>query len=565
VIVRAAPGAVESVARAVQRAGGAIGRKIGILDGIVADVPAASLDRVRRLEGVRAVSLNGRVHMLSMIDGFDAAADNGSMNNTAKIIGAPQVWRQGYTGRGIDVAMIDTGAVAVNGLTAAGKVVNGPDLSFESQAPSLQYLDTYGHGTHMAGIIAGRDDSVSSNYYNPDNFVGIAPDARVLSVKVADANGITDVSQVLAAIDWVVQHRTDNGMNVRVLNLSFGTDGGQSYVADPLAYATEVAWRRGIVVVVAAGNSGTSLGRLNDPAIDPYVIAVGANDPAGTSTTSDDSIPSWSSRGDGTRNPDLVAPGKSIVALRNPGSNIDVMHPEGKVNTRFFRGSGTSQAAAVVSGAAALLLQQHPNATPDMVKRALVGTASPVPGADATAQGAGTINVRAASNFSLGDNWRQTYPRSTGTGSLDAARGSAHIVKDGVTLTGEIDIFGRTWDGTSWSGTSWSGTSWSGGTWNGTSWSGTSWSGTSWSGTSWSGTSWSGTSWSGTSWSGTSWSGTSWSGTSWSGAGWNGTSWSGTSWSGTSWSGTSWSGTTWSGHWGDDDPAQADGASNIEA
>src|SRR5207249_6242881 len=139
-----------------------------------------------------------------------------------------------------------------------------------------------------------------------------------------------DVSQVIAAIDWVVQHRTDNGMNIRVLNLSFGTDGTQDYRVDPLAYAAEVAWRKGITVVVAAGNSGYGTAQLNNPAYDPYVIAVGADDTKGTQSTSDDIIPDWSSRGDGTRNPDIVAPGKSIVSLRDTGSQIDLNHPEGR-------------------------------------------------------------------------------------------------------------------------------------------------------------------------------------------------------------------------------------------
>jgi serine protease AprX len=359
---------------------------------------------------------------------------------------------------------------------------------------------------------------------------------------------------VIAAIDWVVQHRTDNGMNIRVLNLSFGTDSSQSYLIDPLAYAAEVAWRKGIVVVAAAGNNGTTLGRLNDPANDPYLIAVGADNPNGTGSVSDDTIPDWSSRGDGMRNTDLVAPGKSIVSLRDPNSYIDAHYPSGRVGDRYFRGSGTSQAAAVMSGAAALLLQARPNLTPDQVKRLLTKTASPVPDASETAQGAGLVNVKAAVNGSVSSIYRQTWPTSTGTGSLEASRGSAHIAdENGNELRGEQDIFGNQWDGTSWSGTSWSGTSWSGGQWNGTTWSGTSWSGTSWSGTSWSGTSWSGTSWSGTSWSGTSWSGTSWSGTSWSGTSWSGTSWSGTSWSGTSWSTSGWS----SAAWGDDAPAIA--------
>ena len=548
VIVRAKAGTVSQAEDAVDAAGGTIGRRIGIIDGFAAKVPADAVAKIAANAAVHSITFNRPVQLLHSTEGFDPATDAGSIYNTTKSIKAQDVWRTGYTGAGVDVALIDSGVLPVNGLTAPGKIINGPDLSFEAPAENLRYLDTFGHGTHMAGIIAGRDNGVTgiNDLTAHDNFAGVAPDARILNIKVANAHGATDVSQVLAAIDWVVQHRNDNGMNVRVLSLSFGTDGIQDYTIDPLAYAAEVAWRKGIVVVVAAGNSGYGSAKLNNPAYDPYVIAVGADDTKGTHAVDDDVIPVWSSRGDGTRNPDVVAPGKSIAGLRAPGSYIDETYPTGRVASRFFRGSGTSQATAAVSGAAALLLQQRPNLTPDQVKKLLTSTATPLPAADPVAQGSGLINLKSATAAAT-PNYVQSWPLSTGTGSLEAARGSAHVEMDGVELNGERDIFNTPWDGTSWSGTSWSGTSWSGGMWNGTSWSGTSWSGTSWSGTSWSGTSWSGTSWSGTSWSGTSWSGTSWSGTSWSGTSWSGTSWSGTSWSGTSWSGSSWSGSSWSG------------------
>ena len=200
------------------------------------------------------------------------------MYRVVQRVGAHYAWTQGYTGQGIDIALIDSGVVPVNGLTAPGKVINGPDLSFESQADNLRYLDTYGHGTHLAGIMAGRDDAVSeptlANAY--DHFIGVAPDARIVNVKVADSRGATDVSQVIAAIDWVVQHRNDNGMNIRVINLSYGTDGTQDYLVDPLAFAVEQAWKAGIVVVVAAGNDGEG-SPLRNPATDPFVIAVGAS------------------------------------------------------------------------------------------------------------------------------------------------------------------------------------------------------------------------------------------------------------------------------------------------
>jgi serine protease AprX len=263
------------------------------------------------------------------------------------------MWQKGWTGKGVDVALIDSGVAPVEGL--AMNVINGPDLSFESQASNLTDIDTYGHGTHLAGLIAGRDSSIRPGREDEDvdnAFVGAAPGARIVSVKVAASDGATDVSQVIAAIDWVVEHRNTEGLNIRVLNLSFGTDSTQDYRLDPLAYAAEVAWFHGIVVVVSAGNAGLSTTRLNDPAYDPYVIAVGADDTKGTDDAKDDTIPSWESRGNSERSPDVVAPGKSIVSLRDPGSFVDTQNPTARLGgSRFFKGSGSSQAAAIVSGA----------------------------------------------------------------------------------------------------------------------------------------------------------------------------------------------------------------------
>jgi serine protease AprX len=379
---------------------------------------------------------------------------------------------------------------------------------------------------------------------------------------VADAHGLADVSQVIAAIDWVVQHRNSNGLRIRVLNLAFGTDSDQPWRYDPLAYAAEAAWRHGIVVVVSGGNNGASSDSLTDPAYDPNLLAVGAADTQGTLGVADDTVASFSSTGV-QRHPDLVAPGVHMVSLRDPGSYVDqAFGSTGRVNDRFFRGSGSSQAAAVVSGAAALLLSQRPWLTPDQVKGLLVDTARPLDAEPATRQGAGELDLHAAlharadgkDSQQQGDN--HDAPVALGTGTLEGSRGSAHVVADGVVLSGEQDIFGHAWDSAAmaraearaktWNGGVFNGSTWSGSTWSGSTWSGSTWSGSTWSGSTWSGSTWSGSTWSGSTWSGSTWSGSTWSGSTWSGSTWSGSTWSGSTWSGSTWSGSTWSGSTWS-------------------
>jgi serine protease AprX len=458
---------------------------------------------------------------------FDSSV--ATMPHVRGVVGADALWARGYTGRGVGVALVDTGVVSVPGLDSSN-VVNGPDLSFESQSPGLEHLDTFGHGTHMAGIIAGDG---RYGLLGLNRFQGVAPGVRLTSVKVATSDGAVDVSQVIAAVDWVVQHRNDDPRNpVRVLNLSFGTDGVQGYQVDPLTHAVENAWRAGIVVVVSGGNEGP-LAALNNPAYDPFVIAVGAADTRGTTGTSDDLVPSFSSRGDASRRVDLTAPGRSIASLRDPGSYIDSAHAAARYGDGLFKGSGTSQAAAVVSGGIALLLQQRPGLTPDQVKALLRRTASPMPRADVAGRGSGELNL-AAATLALTPSTTQTWPRSTGTGSLEKARGSQHVADGDVELVGEYDVLGP-WDAPRWAGASSAGTSWAGGSWNGRSWTGGCWCDVSWTGPTWSNVAWTGRSWAGRSWAGRSWAGRSWAGRSWAGGAWAGRSWAGRSWAGVAW------------------------------
>lgn len=554
VIVREVAPSTSAAEQAVARLGGSVTRHLGIIGGFSARVREGALASLRRQPALLSVSSDRAVH-LRAVDGYEPA-EAGGWAQSLRAMNVPDAWKTGATGRGIDVALIDSGVAPVEGLAPTTKVLNGPDLSFESQYPETRHLDTFGHGTHMASLIAGRDpifDGTTDWYKPARGFLGAAPDARILNMKVATANGAVDVSQVIAAIDWVVQHRNTDGLNVRVINLSFGTDSAQSYGVDPLAFAVEVAWRKGIVVVAASGNGGLGDTTLNNPAYDPFVIAASATDTSGdgqeTYTT-----PTWQTRGDlATRSPDITAPGKSVVGLRVPGSAADQEFPSARVgDSRFFRGSGSSQATALVSGAAAVLLSQRPELTPDQVKMILKGTATPLRYADPVAQGSGLVNMKNAILAPTPPAMlaTQTWTASTGLGTLEGSRGDYHIESDGTALEGEQDIFGKAWDGSSWTTAAAAGSSWTGGDWNGSSWTGSSWTGSSWTGSSWTGSSWTGSSWTGSSWTGSTWTGSSWTGSSWTGSSWTGSSWTGSSWTRSSWTRSSWTRSSWTGGWG---------------
>jgi serine protease AprX len=467
--------------------------------------------------------------------------DTGSLESIARATGARKMWRRGFTGQGVDVALIDTGVVAVTG---GPTVINGADLSTDAGNPALKFLDGYGHGTHMAGIIAGQDAGADP-LRQQGAFVGIAPDSRIVNVKVAGMDGRVHVSQVVAAIDWVVQNKHANGMNIRVINLAYSAPATGDWQRDPLAWAAEVAWRKGIVVVAAAGNEGTDH-ELSSPAYSPEILAVGASEiEAARGSTHAYTIAPYSSTGT-RRRPDLFVPGSHVVSLRAKGSFIDTFLAKANVSDRLTRGSGTSQASAVASGLVALLIQKFPTATPDQIKKMLSE------GTDVSESHKDVTGLRASI-----DVWAAAKSAKKGLPTVASTDPFAECVA-GQWCRGNADGAPNftewaqaSWNGSSWTGSSWTGSSWTGSSWTGSSWTDNAWNGSSWTGSSWTGSSWTGSSWTTSTWNGSSWTAATWDGATWTANGWAGTSWSGTSWSGTSWSGTSWSGTQWSGNgWG---------------
>ena len=488
---------VAAATAAVERAGGRVVRPLPIVDGVAALVPQG-----RSLLGVLAVTPDQALRPAST---GDSGAPSSSYVSTVRADSLPPATRSAT------VAVIDTGIAALPQL--AGKVLSVPDPADPSKtAPCANFSsekgdcgDSYGHGTFLAGLIAGGGA-----------YPGVDPSAKLVSIKIAGRNGSADTSALLAALQYVVSFK--DTLNIKVVNLSLGTDSTHDYRRDPLNRAVERAWRAGIVVVVSASNRGPAAQTISKPADDPLVVTVGALDEHGTAARSDDTVPSFSGRGPvqeatGTDQvtvykPDVVAPGVGLISLTSPGSHIEQTAPPSTVGVSGYRrGSGTSQAAAVTSGAVALLLERR-TWTPDEVKAALYVGAYRLSLPFATA-GAGVVDVEESLQAHV-DGFRQTDPRQDRIDGLDATR--AHVLVssfacssvreqlDGAgcdVVSGPLTALGKVegvlaqphllpFDGDSYVGSTWNGQSWYSSQWlQGQSWYGQSWYGQSWYGQSW--------------------------------------------------------------------------------
>jgi len=519
IIIRKVVASDRAPEAAVARLGGLVTRDLSIIDGFAATVPASAVGSLARVDGVRVISLDRKVAVAG-------GGSNDSPNSVyPKVVRSTNVNNAGITGRTITVAVVDTGITEVADL--AGRVVpvqNGglvggtsPCKNFSGESTCD---DSYGHGTFIAGIIAG-DGAASAGKWK-----GVAPQANLLSVKIAGASGAADVSNVLAGIQWVVSFK--NTYNIKVLNLSLGTNSTQTYRSDPMNYAVEKAWDAGIVVVVAASNLGPNPGTVSKPGDDPWVITVGATDDKGTVGLGDDTIPNFSARGptaaDGLAKPDLVAPGGHIISLRAPGSAIDTQFPN-YVDGSYRKGSGTSMSTGVVSGIAALMLQANPSWSPNRVKYALTATARPAASSDPMDVGAGVADAYAATFSAPAGTANAGLDHSTGLGSLDASRGSVQVQADNTDQTivnGYLTMQLLLWDPIAYTGLPWNSTTWqvsqfSGGAWYGGAWYGGAWYGGAWYGGAWYGGAWYGQP-DGGAWYGGAWYGGAWYGGAWYGA-----------------------------------------------
>ena len=297
---------------------------------------------------------------------------------TAETVGADQVWSgaaaglAGYTGKGIGVAVIDSGVASHKSIRE--RIV----ASYDFTGGGVR--DELGHGTHVAGIIVGDQDS---------GYPGIAPGSHIVSLKVLNGDGSGETSDVISAIQWAVDNRAR--YNLRIINLSLGHPVFESYRDDPLCQAVQLAVDAGMVVVAAAGNFGKTadgrsvIGGIVSPGNSPAALTVGASNTLGTVQRSDDVMASYSSRGptaiDGLLKPELVAPGNKVVAAAAQGASLPKTYSERVVSGQgaeaFIEFSGTSMAAAVVSGAAALVLDANESLTPARCEARATGHQQP--------------------------------------------------------------------------------------------------------------------------------------------------------------------------------------------
>ena len=400
--MRLAAGRTQAEGRAaVGRHRGRVTGELHIFNGLAARLRARDAVRLQRDPAVAVVSLNAAVKPQAISTKELRTAYPFASN-------APPAWNNSSgggsaTGLGVGVAVIDTGI--------AGAL---PDLRVSTSDPSSRVIgsavvnplattaeDTYGHGTHVAGILAGNGNTRAYGDPLRGQYVGIAPRANLVSVKVADDDGNANVLDVIYGLQFAVDHKAD--YNIRVANLSLESTDPQPAATDPLDAAAEAAWFAGITVVAAVGNHGTAPDAVSRaPGNDPYVISVGALDDVGTRTRDDDSVASWSGRGvtqDGYAKPDVYAPGAHIVSTLAPGSAFASLCPECVVSGEYFRAGGTSMSAPVVSGVAALALERKPNLTPNQLKSLIVRSTHSLPGGVAAIDADAAVRNASASNL----------------------------------------------------------------------------------------------------------------------------------------------------------------------
>jgi serine protease AprX len=447
--------ASDQAERYVEELGGKITKDLHIINAFAARMSASQAKKLAGSSMVRWVSLDAPVENTGKPSPPTGTEPHNYFLGT---LGVRKTWAmkvqgQYLIGQGIGVAVIDSG-ISLDPDFSATAYNKGSRLikqiSFSSNSQTVN--DTYGHGTFVAGILGGNGSDSERLY------LGVAPEVNLISLKISDETGMAYESDTVAAMQWVFENKSS--YNIRVVNLSINSTVEQSYHTSPLDAAAEVLWFNGIVVIASAGNKGPA-GTYNTvsaaPANDPFIITVGASDEKGTADRTDDVLAPFSARGitsDGFSKPEIVAPGTSIISVLSKLSPWDEQYPDRNVlNAEYFRLSGTSMAAPMVSGAVALLLQDEPNLTPDQVKYRLMQTGS---------------------------------PRSTTTAYLDVYAAVTGVTTESANIG--LQASQLLWSGSdpiTWTSVNWNSVNWNSVNWNSVNWNSVNWNSVNWNSVNW--------------------------------------------------------------------------------
>jgi subtilisin family serine protease len=409
-------------------------KQFATLNSLAVELPTSVVESLDQFDEVEFVSTDSEIRSFGGHVAHTTGADNvRSMGTSGSLDGS-----------GIGIAILDSGifpshVAFLEAGTTRSRIVKSMDFTGQNRTD-----DPYGHGTHVASAAAGN--GVVSN----GKYVGIAPKANIVNLRVLNSQGVGTVSGLLSALDWLLANRST--YNVRVANLSLGMPAVNSYRNDPICLAVRRLVDAGVVVVAAAGNNGKRssgqkiYGQIHSPGNDPSVITIGAVDTKGTDNRADDGVATYSSRGpsrsywvdvlgrkhyDNLSKPDLAAPGNKLVFAMSPNNKLVQQDPSLNAsvstnpNRNQMRLSGTSMAAPLATGTAALMLQANPKLTPNMVKMILMYTAQQLAGFNMLEQGAGELNVDGA--IRMARLVRQDLPVSPAlgasllTGSMPAA------------------------------------------------------------------------------------------------------------------------------------------------
>ncbi|HEX3900418.1 MAG TPA: S8 family peptidase [Mycobacteriales bacterium] len=480
----------------ISTVGGHTINSLPVVDGVLAQVPSSAALNLLNALGL-VTSPDAPVAVDGLVGALPASAP-AAASAFPDSTGATKLAANGINGAGVGVAVLDTG---IDPLPDFGnRLLGGVDLS----GAGNPLLDSYGHGTFVAGLIAG-DGSSSGGAYP-----GEATGANLVSIKVAGATGVTDVAKVIQGVAWAINNRVAYG--IKVLNMSIGEVPTGPTQLNPLDEAVEAAWQAGITVITSAGNSGPGQGTITSPGDDPDVVTVGALDDTAVASGGATSVASFSSQGPTSANgwlkPDLVAAGRSVISLRAPGSTIDQSYPSAEVGAANFVGSGTSFSAAITSGAAALVAQQNPTATPDQIKARLLATATPGPTGNPSLDGHGDLDAYdAATAPSVALNQQRLL-------------GIAIPTLPGVTIP-----LLSTWSVSSWNPANYS-TNVTASAWNASAWNASAWNASAWNASAWNASAWNASAWNASAWNASSWNASAWNASAWNASAWNASTWS---------------------------------------